>query len=488
VLPEQQEDGPSLCIELSKELLHKYVKKAKKSVQDIESGPYDDHKDDKAFKRKMYVAYAEKHRLKEEQIDELSKKTLTNYSIKASSSATSHDKKSEDEFAKADKADSAGNDWRAFHHEGQGIKHFDKAQKRRVGIKLAAKKIAKEETQIDELKTSTYHNYIRKARHIINNTPEDAKSHKKAKEGIARAERLLTKEETEELNERVLSTKKRKHLKKKTFGLPSERKYPMPDKRHAANAKARATQMEKKGKLSSSEATKIRAKANRILGEEKDEIIRHPEHKKAYVQKYKTATGEIGYKASNKHGHLKFFNEIGRKSAMRHAHLEESFIPFSEFIQLDERELRSTGYLATVHWRDTKKPAVRHHKGRKMKGFARLNKTQYVTHLLYRNRNQHDTQHLTSRSKHQLTDRWRDRRINLVKQLKKSKNIHGTKIHEDNNYLKNRQLLHDAHAQAGREIGKRERDPELKRIHLHRSRKHAHASKVLDILRNRKKK
>jgi len=40
----------------------------------------------------------------------------------------------------------------------------------------------------------------------------------------------------------------------------------MPDKSHAANAKARATQMVKAGKLSSSSAAKIRAKANRILG------------------------------------------------------------------------------------------------------------------------------------------------------------------------------------------------------------------------------
>jgi len=51
------------------------------------------------------------------------------------------------------------------------------------------------------------------------------------------------------------------------FGLPGSRKYPMPDKSHAANAKARATQMVKKGKLSAASAAKIRAKANRKLGE-----------------------------------------------------------------------------------------------------------------------------------------------------------------------------------------------------------------------------
>lgn len=58
----------------------------------------------------------------------------------------------------------------------------------------------------------------------------------------------------------------RNKLKDSTFGMPGERKYPMPDKSHAANAKARASQMVKKGKLSSSAKAKIDAKANRILG------------------------------------------------------------------------------------------------------------------------------------------------------------------------------------------------------------------------------
>lgn len=64
----------------------------------------------------------------------------------------------------------------------------------------------------------------------------------------------------------VLKAKNRNALADKTFGLPGSRKYPMPDKEHAANAKARATQMVNKGKLSSASAAKIRAKANRVLG------------------------------------------------------------------------------------------------------------------------------------------------------------------------------------------------------------------------------
>jgi len=39
----------------------------------------------------------------------------------------------------------------------------------------------------------------------------------------------------------------------------------MPDKSHAANAKARATQAVKAGRMSSSTAAKIKAKANRKL-------------------------------------------------------------------------------------------------------------------------------------------------------------------------------------------------------------------------------
>lgn len=64
----------------------------------------------------------------------------------------------------------------------------------------------------------------------------------------------------------VLHAAERKQLPKSEFGMPSSRKYPMPDRSHAANAKARATQMVKRGKLSPEQAEKIRAKANRILG------------------------------------------------------------------------------------------------------------------------------------------------------------------------------------------------------------------------------
>ncbi|HWY79026.1 MAG TPA: hypothetical protein VNW29_01585 [Candidatus Sulfotelmatobacter sp.] len=66
-----------------------------------------------------------------------------------------------------------------------------------------------------------------------------------------------------------LTAAKRKKIPKSEFGMPGSKKYPMPDKAHAVNAKARATQMVKKGKLSVSAASKIKAKANKILGKKK---------------------------------------------------------------------------------------------------------------------------------------------------------------------------------------------------------------------------
>jgi hypothetical protein len=62
-----------------------------------------------------------------------------------------------------------------------------------------------------------------------------------------------------------LRAKRRNALPKSDFGLPGSRKYPMPDRSHAANAKARASGQAAKGNLSSSAKAKIDAKADRIL-------------------------------------------------------------------------------------------------------------------------------------------------------------------------------------------------------------------------------
>ena len=62
-----------------------------------------------------------------------------------------------------------------------------------------------------------------------------------------------------------LTEKKRDSLPASKFGLPEEKKYPMPDKSHARNAKARAAQQVKKGTITRSEKTKIDRKADRML-------------------------------------------------------------------------------------------------------------------------------------------------------------------------------------------------------------------------------
>lgn len=62
-----------------------------------------------------------------------------------------------------------------------------------------------------------------------------------------------------------LSAKARSLLPSKDFGEPASRGYPMPDKSHAANAKARASQAVKAGRMSASTAKRIDTKANRVL-------------------------------------------------------------------------------------------------------------------------------------------------------------------------------------------------------------------------------
>lgn len=66
-----------------------------------------------------------------------------------------------------------------------------------------------------------------------------------------------------------LTEKARKQLPKSDFALPGERKYPMPDKSHAVNAKARASQMEEKGKISKSTERLIDSRANKVLNKPK---------------------------------------------------------------------------------------------------------------------------------------------------------------------------------------------------------------------------
>jgi hypothetical protein len=72
-----------------------------------------------------------------------------------------------------------------------------------------------------------------------------------------------------------LQAKNRARIPRRKFGLPEKAQtpeskkesgnYPMPDRRHAANAKARATQQRKQGNLTRDQHKRITKKADRIL-------------------------------------------------------------------------------------------------------------------------------------------------------------------------------------------------------------------------------
>lgn len=69
-----------------------------------------------------------------------------------------------------------------------------------------------------------------------------------------------------------LTARKRSKLRKTQFASPkgsgtdrSKNQYPVHDRAHAINAKARATQAMKRGRISKSQRNKIVAKANKVL-------------------------------------------------------------------------------------------------------------------------------------------------------------------------------------------------------------------------------
>jgi len=62
-----------------------------------------------------------------------------------------------------------------------------------------------------------------------------------------------------------LDTDDRKKLPAKDFAEPKKRAYPIEDKAHARNAKARASQAVKAGRMSKAEEHKIDKKADAVL-------------------------------------------------------------------------------------------------------------------------------------------------------------------------------------------------------------------------------
>ncbi len=62
-----------------------------------------------------------------------------------------------------------------------------------------------------------------------------------------------------------LTSTQRKRLPSNVYALPAQRKYPVPDKAHARNAKARASEEYRKGNLTKSEYDRVNRKADLML-------------------------------------------------------------------------------------------------------------------------------------------------------------------------------------------------------------------------------
>jgi hypothetical protein len=78
-----------------------------------------------------------------------------------------------------------------------------------------------------------------------------------------------------------LTAKARKKLPSSSFGLPGKKAYPMPDKSHAANAKARASQAVNAGRMSKATEEKIDSKADKKLGKKEEKTAREKRLMKA---------------------------------------------------------------------------------------------------------------------------------------------------------------------------------------------------------------
>jgi hypothetical protein len=69
-----------------------------------------------------------------------------------------------------------------------------------------------------------------------------------------------------------LTSKGRNNMPASKFAGP-DRSYPVNDKAHAANAKARASQAVNEGRMSKAQEEKIDAKANKVLGKKLEKRV-----------------------------------------------------------------------------------------------------------------------------------------------------------------------------------------------------------------------
>lgn len=89
-----------------------------------------------------------------------------------------------------------------------------------------------------------------------------------------------------------LSTAQRKSMPKSEFAGP-DKSYPVNDRSHAANAKARASQAVNAGRMSSSTEAKIDAKANKVLGKKPERGERTAKSYKAQEARHPASHAEF---------------------------------------------------------------------------------------------------------------------------------------------------------------------------------------------------
>jgi hypothetical protein len=148
----------------------------------------------------------------EEQIDELSKKTVGSYVKAASHDMASHSVDVSQQHKLANKADKAGDDIKADYHDHLADKSSKRVDKRIAGIKTAVKKLTKEEAeQIDELSFGKMAKYTEKSRRSVNSL---AQARKLSADHGSKTNKLDHKIAARKAGIKTADTKKAVHMKK----------------------------------------------------------------------------------------------------------------------------------------------------------------------------------------------------------------------------------------------------------------------------------
>lgn len=146
---------------IAKAIKNEAMDKVGKEDDDIDNDGDVDKSDKYLHNRRKAIAKAIKEATEEvEQIDEVSKDTLISYIRKAVPSAlkNSASAKAQGDLAKTNRDKSA---------DKKAKEDFHTAANRQRGINLAAKKLANEEVELDEVSKATLASYIKKASHDV---------------------------------------------------------------------------------------------------------------------------------------------------------------------------------------------------------------------------------------------------------------------------------------------------------------------------------